>query len=83
MAVARLSDESRVAEISAESLPAGSVSCAVDDEDALSGLYALPGVPVSILIYQGVEVDRWIGQAPSGAWQQSLEDLLAEITPSG
>lgn len=84
LALARNSNPTKAAEKVAELLPSGLVRWGFDDDLAVSGMYSIPGQPVSVLIYQGVEVDRWLGTAPAGAWQESLEQLLRLIVlPAG
>ena len=84
LALARNSDPTKAAQKVAELLGSGLVQWAVDEQLEVSGLYTIPGQPVSVLVYQGVEIDRWLGTTPPGAWQESLEQLLRLIVlPAG
>ena len=79
LALARNSNPTKAAQKVAELLESGLVQWGFDEQLEVSGLYAIPGQPVSVLMYQGVEVDRWLGTTPAGAWSESLEELLRRI----
>ena len=84
LALARNSNPTKAAQKVAELLESGLVQWGFDEQLEVSGLYSIPGQPVSVLIYQNVEVDRWLGTTPPGAWQESLERLHRLIVlPAG
>ena len=84
LALARNSNPTKAAQKVAELLASGMVQWGFDEQLEVSGMYSIPGQPVSVLIYQNVEVARWLGTTPTGAWQESLEQLHRLIVlPAG
>lgn len=78
LTLARDSREDTVAELVSELMPSGRALWALDERLEVSGRYAIPGVPVSVLVLGAVEAERWLGSAGTeAALRAALDECLA------
>jgi hypothetical protein len=55
--------------------PSGAVRWACDGDESVFSAFEIPYQPVTVLVAQGVEVERWLGARDAAGIRQALENL--------
>lgn len=64
-------------ERAAELMPSGRIMWGLDADEEVFAAYGVPYQPATVLIADGVVVDRWEGARSEGEMEAAIESLLA------
>ncbi len=76
VAVAWRSSYDRTAEVASVLMPSGVIRWSFDGDEEVFSAFEVPYQPVTVLIAQGVEVDRWLGARGEDGLRQAFDGLL-------
>ncbi len=77
VAVAWRSSYDATAAQAAALMPSGAIEWGLDESESIFGAYGIPYQPWTVLVVDGVEVDRWPGALPEAELRQRIEALAA------
>lgn len=77
MAPAWKSSAEAAAAQAAALMPSGAVQWGLDPDETVFSAYGVPYQPWTVLIVDGVEVNRWPGALAEGELRANIESMLA------
>ena len=60
----------------AELFQSGVIRWTFDEDESVFSLFEIPYQPVTVLVAQGVEVERWLGARGEAGIREALDNLL-------